>query len=157
MNGNFTDVISYKKTLVNHLISANEITELLLTQLNPNLTTEEQLQNQVLDFDFTPEAEDPETVYLCVDADITRVPSRTIKEMEITIHIFTVKSLMEYVLPEGPANRIDLLSDRIDSCLVRENFGIRMNLKSSNITKPFAGYYGRKIIYTISQFKRGYE
>jgi hypothetical protein len=158
MSGNVNDIITYKDTIIRHLISTDDILELLLPNLDPNLTPEEQLlgeDGQVFKYDYVPDTSETAKRFVCIEGDISRLDSNTIKDITITIHVFTEKSLMRHNLVGIKGNAVDVLSDRIETFMTTsEDFGIKSNIKSTIRTKPATGYYGRMLIYTISEFKR---
>lgn len=158
MAGNVNDIVSYKDTIIRHLISTDDIVEILLPNANPDLTPEEQLlgeNGQVFKYDYVPEVNEEAKVFVCIEGDILRLESNTIKDIKLTIHVFTTKSLMKHHLVGVKGNTVDVLSDRIETFMTTsEDFGIKSNIQSAIRTKPNTGYYGRMLIYTISEFKR---
>lgn len=121
--------------------SSTDVENLVYTQVFPYLYVDE-TQTEVLP-------------YICLEVDIPRIPTHTIKNMKITVWAYCHKDCMKYSLPEYLGTRVDILADIIERLLSdSDDFGIgHLHLESVTYIFPQNKYYGKQMIFTIPDFK----
>lgn len=121
--------------------SSTDVENLVYTQVFPYLYVDE-TQIEVLP-------------YICLEVDIPRIPTHTIKDMKITVWAYCHKECMRYSLPEYLGTRVDILADIIERLLSdSDDFGIgHLHLESVTYIFPQNKYYGKQMVFTIPDFK----
>ena len=129
------------KAMLGDTYSSTDVENLVYTQVFPYLYVDE-TQTEVLP-------------YICLEVDIPRIPTHTIKDMKITVWAYCHKDCMKYSLPEYLGTRVDILADIIERLLSdSDDFGIgHLHLESVTYIFPQNKYYGKQMIFTIPDFK----
>lgn len=153
----------YKDKLIAAFLASDEICELLL---NRNTYTAEDVSNlmytQVFPYLYSEKAQTEILPYLCVEADISAVPTNTVKNMQITIWAYCHINCMQYSKEGYSGTRVDILADLAEQILRETNQpGIgKLQLQSSTYFIPndkYYGandkYYGKQLIFSIPAFK----
>lgn len=121
--------------------STTDVENLVYTQVFPYLYVDD-TQTEVLP-------------YICLEVDIPRIPTHTIKDMKIIIWAYCHKECMKYSLQGYLGTRADILADIIERLLSgSDDFGIgHLHLESATYIIPQNKYYGKQLIFTIPDFK----
>lgn len=158
------DIGVYKQRLLSAIQSSNDIMELMLGK---NFTDEQVYGNnddvndfgivykQIFPYLYIDDTQKSVKSYLCIEVDIPRVPTATIKDMKIIIWAYCHKSYMKYYKDGFIGTCTDILSDMVERELQdSEKFGIgKLHLESATYFSPSKEYYGRQLIFSTSDFK----
>lgn len=158
------DIGLYKNRLVNLLLQSPDICEALLGlgYTEEDVFGDENddddygiVYRQVFPYLYIDETQTTVLPYLCLEVDIPRVPTRTIKDMKIIIWCYCHRDCMKYSKKGYLGTRADILSDMVERQLrSSEKFGIGL-LQLDSVTylsNTNSNYYGRQMIFTISDF-----
>lgn len=150
------DIGKYKKTLLSTLISSSDICELLFNKAN---YTEDDVDNlvytQIFPYLYIDGTQTEVLSYLCFEVDVPRVPTKTIKNMQLIVWTYCHKDTMKYTKKGYFGTKADILADMVERQLREsDQFGIgKLQLISCTTFCPKNEYYGRKLIYNIPDFK----
>lgn len=151
------DIGAYKNKLISAFIASKDICELLL--YGKKNYTEDDIENliytQIFPYLYTNETQQETLPYLCVEVDIPRIPTGTIKDMRLIVWAYSHKKCMKYNKKGYLGTRIDILADMVERQLRDSNkFGIgKLELLSCTYFFPNSEYYGRQMIFSIPDFK----
>jgi len=150
------DIGLYKNRLISTFLNSDDITKLLL---NKNLCTEEEVDNllysQVFPYLYVDETQTEVLSYLCLEVNVPRVPTTTIKDIQIIIWAYCHKDCMKYSKKGYLGTKSDILADMVERELRNsDRFGIG-KLKLAYVSHFFPGnnYYGREMRFSIPDFK----
>ncbi len=149
------DIGLYKDQLIALFLDSADIRECLQYGQEEPADPHGLLHQQVFPYLYIdPEGEEP-LAYLGIEADIPKLPSRTIKEMKVTIWAYCHKDIMEYEKEGYKGTRSDILADMVDRQIAASGLsGIgTLNLTSAVHIIPGSRYYGVELIYTTSDFR----
>ena len=134
----------------------------LLTN-NPNIDMDSDEADAVFDrylfdYEYVDDTTDEAAAYICVETELARVPTPTIKDMKIYVKIVCHKRFMEIDPSKFKAtigNRRDNLSRYVDKLLSGSDiFGIgALTLDYARIVSAPTGFTARELGYSISDFK----
>lgn len=152
------DIGTYKDTLLEMLLSNDGICETLLGKGYSNDDKLDLIYSQVYPYLYVDETQTEVLSYICVEVDIPRVPTGTIKDMKLIVWAYSHKECMRYSYDGYRGTRTDILSDMIDRQIsdpkVCYTYGIgKPTLTSVSYFFPQNKYYGRQMIYLIPDFK----
>lgn len=152
------DIGIYKDTLLEMLLSNNDICETLLGKGYSNDDKLDLIYTQVYPYLYVDETQTEVLSYICVEVDIPRVPTGTMKDMKLIVWAYSHKECMKYSYDGYRGTRSDILSDMIDrqisDSVTCHAYGIgKPTLTSVTYFFPQNKYYGRQMIYTIPDFK----
>lgn len=151
------DIGLYKNNLITLLQSNPDICECILDK---KTYVEEEVDNMIYDqmfpFLYIENTQDKVRSYICLEVDVPRIPTGTVKDMKIIIWVYCHKDCMKYYKKDFSGTRVDVLSDMVDRTLCdSDDFGIG-KLKLDSVTylnNANADYYGRQMIYSCPDFK----
>lgn len=152
------DTASYKTELLSTLTGSADICELLL---NSSTYTADDVNNlmytQVFPYLYSDESQTDVLPYLCIEVDITKAPTNTVKDMQLTIWAYCHKDDMKYSKEGYFGTKADILSDMVERSLRESNKSGIETLKLQSVTNlsPNEKYYGKQLIYTIPHLKIG--
>ncbi len=150
------DIGSCKQQLISAFINNDDICELLFDKKPYTETDAEKLMyKQVFPYLYIDDVQTESTTYLCIEVDIPRQASNTIKELEINVWAYCHKNIMKYAKKGYYGTRADILSDMVEK-QIRDSydFGIgKPELKSVTYFFPGNKYYGRQLVYRVPDFK----
>lgn len=152
------DIGSYKNTLMTTFQNSDDICELLF---NKQPYTPSDVKNlpytQIFPYLYVDETQTVEKSYICVEVDMPRIPTNTIKDMKVFVWVYCHKGIMKYSKKGYIGTRTDILTDMIERQLREsDKFGIgKLQLQSVEHFFPNKEYYGRQLIYHIPDFKIG--
>lgn len=150
------DIGSYKNKLLSAFVTSDDICELLF---NKKPYTEEDVDNliysQVFPYLYVDDTQKEVLSYICLEVDIPRIPTRTIKDMRLIIWVYCHKNIMKYSKKGYLGTRVDILADMAERQLRNSNeFGIgNLHLDTVTYFFPQKEFYGKQMIFTISDFK----
>jgi hypothetical protein len=150
------DMGSYKSTLLSYFVNSEEICELLFDK---ETYTEEDGDNliytQIFPYLYTDETQTKVLPYICVEVDVPRIPTHTIKDMKLIIWVYCHKNGMKYSKKGYSGTKVDILADMVERVLRNsDRFGVgKLQLQSVTYFFPNAKYYGKQLIYTVPDFK----
>lgn len=150
------DIGLYKNRLISTFLNSDDITKLLL---NKNIYSEEEVDNllysQVFPYLYVDETQTEVLSYLCLEVNIPRIPTTTIKDVQIIIWAYCHKDCMQYSKKGFLGTRADILADMVERELRdSDRFGIgKLKLTSVSHFFPNNKYYGREMRFTIPDFK----
>lgn len=150
------DIGLYKNRLINMFLNDSNICKLLLDKNNiTNENIDNLIYSQVFPYLFTDGTQTKKLTYLCVEIDIPKVPTRTIKDVKLTIWGYCHKDCMQYSKKGFLGTRVDILSDMVERILNDSNeFGIgKWHLDYVTRFSPHSSYYGREMVFSVSNFK----
>lgn len=146
----------YKSRLLSTILSNREACEVLLEKKD---FTEDDIDNliykQVFPYLYVDETQTEVLTYICLEVDIPRIPTHTIKNIQITIWVYSHKDDMKYSKKGYFGTKVDILSDIVERSLHNsDKFGIgKLSLYSVNHIFPNTKYYGKQLIFNTSDFK----
>lgn len=150
------DIGICKQRLLTGFLNNSDICELLINKKN---YTEEDVDNllytQIFPYLYIDEAQKETLMYLCCDVDIPRIPTGTIKDVQIIVWVYCHKDIMKYAKRGYQGTRADILADMVER-QVRDSydFGIgKPQLVSVTNFRQYSKFYGRQLIFTIPEFK----
>lgn len=140
--------------------NSEDICELLF---NKQPYTRDDIKNlpytQIFPYLYVDDTQTKVLSYICVEVDMPRKPTNTIKNMKIYVWAYCHKSKgnMKYFKKGYIGTKADILADMIERLLRESNkFGIgKLQLDSVEHFFPNSKYYGRQLIYSIPDFKIG--
>lgn len=152
------DIGLYKENLISMLLSNSTICKVLLGDDYTDNDISNLVYTQVFPYLYIDETQTEVLSYICVEVDIPKVPTGTMKDMKLIVWAYSHKNCMQCPIPKYHGTRPDILVDLIDRILstseCRRKFGIgKPTLTSVNYFFPQNKYYGRQLIYTIPDFK----
>lgn len=153
------DIGSCKQEMLSSFINDPDICELLF---NKQPYTEDDRENlfysQIFPYLYVGD-EDQQTQnetlsYLCYEVDVPRVPTGTVKEVQLVIWAYCHKDIMKYSKKGYYGTRVDILADMVERKLRDSyDFGIgKPKLVSVTNFFPNNKYYGRQLIYNVPDF-----
>ena len=152
------DMGNYKDKLISVFLNSKDICELML---NNNSYTQSDAENllysQIFPYLYSNETQTEVLPYLCVEADISAIPANNIKNMKLTIWVYCHKDDMKYSKDGYSGTKADILADMAERELRKseDKFGIgKLQLQSVVNFSPNNNYYGKQLIYSISDFKK---
>lgn len=150
------DMGSYKKTLLSYFVNSEDICELMF---NKKSYDEEDVENllytQIFPYLYVDNTQDEVLPYLCIEVSIPRIPTGTIKDMNLIVWAYCHKKGMKYTKKGYSGTKADILADMVERT-IRESdkFGIgKLQLISCEHFFPNNKYYGRQLVYNIPDFK----
>lgn len=150
------DIGDYKNTLLSTLVSSDEICELLF---HKNPYTEDDVTNliytQIFPYLYKDETQAEVKTYICMEVDVSEIPTNTVKNMKLILWVYSHKDDMEYSKEDYSGTKVDILADMIERKLrSSDEFGIgKLQLQSVVHFNPSDNYYGKRLIYKIPTFK----
>ena len=147
------EFFDYKNLLMKELCSNENIVKLVTGNDDADVPNHGLPYTQIYPFEFVPETVNDGKTFICFDADIVDVPSRTIYIPVIYIWIFTHKSRMR--LDDGGL-LLDQLCVEVNKQLNGSRFyGLgELKLDSVNRFVPITDYRGRVLTYYTADFNR---
>ncbi len=152
------DMGLYKDNLIAAFQDSGDICELLFDK---RPYTAEDVQNlpysQIFPYLHADGVQTDATSYICVEVDMPKIPTSTIKEMKICIRACCQKQHMKYSKDGYAGTRADILADMIERRLREsDGFGIgKLQLASVEHFFPDDKCYGKLMTYTVPAFKTG--
>ena len=146
----------YKSRLISTILSDKDACEVLLKKKD---YTDDDVDNliykQVFPYLYVDDTQTEVLTYICLEVDIPRMPSHTVKSMQVTIWVYSHKDDMRYSRKGFSGTKVDILSDIVERALHNsDKFGIgKLVLSSVNHFLPNTKYYGRQLIFNTSDFK----
>lgn len=155
MPSTLLDIGSCKNKILRLFSQSDEIKELLLGDQASAANADSLLFANLFPYLYFDKSQTQEAAFLCVEADIPKLPSATVKNLKITIWAYCHTSFMSCQKAGLEGTRIDMLADLADRLLDgSRDFGIGMlRLESSSYFRPGDLYYGRKLVYTVPEFR----
>lgn len=149
------DIGLYKDQLLALFLDSADICECLQSGQSEPADPHGLLHQQMFPYLYVDNTRDNALSYLVVEADIPKLPSRTIKEIKITIWAYCHKSIMEYEKEGYCGTRPDILADMVDRQISGSSLsGIgTLNLTAAAHIIPGSNYYGVELVYTTSDFR----
>lgn len=150
------DMGAYKNKLLSAFINSGEICQLLLDR--PQYTAadaEKLIYSQIFPYLYSDEAQTENLTFLCVEVDVSGIPTNTVKDMKLTVWAYCHKDSMKYSQDGYLGTRVDILSDMVERQLRGLNaFGIgKLQLESVTHFSPGDKYYGKQLVYHLPDFK----
>ena len=150
------DMGVYKDNLIAAFQASGDICELLFDK-------QPYTANDVHDLPYSrifpyPHADGTQTdaaSYICVEVDMPKIPTSTIKEMKVCIWACCQRQHMRYSKSGYAGTRADILADMIERRLREsDGFGIgKLQLASVEHFFPNDKCYGKLMTYTVPAFK----
>lgn len=150
------DIGVYKNRLVSAILNSNNIIQLLL---NKDTYSEEEVDDlmytQIFPYLYVDGTQIEVLSYLCLEVNVPRIPTTTIKDIQIIIWAYCHKDCMRYSKKGFLGTRADILADMVERELRdSDRFGIgKLRLTSVSHFFPNNKYYGREMRFTIPDFK----
>ena len=148
---------SYKNKVISAILISKDVCDLMM--YGRANYTEDDVDNliytQIFPYLYTDETQKETLPYICVEVDLPRVPTRTIKDMKLIIWAYSHKDIMKYSKKGFSGTRVDILADMIERQLRdSDKFGIgKLELQSCSYFFPQSKYYGKQLIYNMPDFK----
>lgn len=122
-----------------------------------NEYTEDQVNDavykQIFPFLYVKGTQDKQSTYICVEIDPSSI-SRTLKGSRVIVWVYCDKGIMKYSQDGYKGTRADILADMTERAIREMDLGIgKMQLESANFFTPLQDYYGRVLIYNVTDFK----
>lgn len=149
------DIGAYKSQLIRAFTASDDICELLLGKGYNDDDLDDITYSHIYPYLYVDDTQDKEWSYLCIEVDIPRIPSATIKDMKIIVWAYCHKKIMKFIKKGCQGTRVDALSDMAEKALTQsEWFGIgKLHLDSVTYMYPTSKHYGRQLIFTVPDFK----
>lgn len=151
------DIGLYKSRILSAILQSDDLCQALL---NKKTYTEDEVDNltykQVFPYLYIDETQTTVLPYICIEVDIPRIPTGTIKDMKLIVWCYCHKDCMRYSKKDYSGTRSDIMSDMVERQLRDSNkFGIgKLQLQSVTYLNSInSKYYGRQLIFTIPDFK----
>lgn len=150
------DIGVYKNRLVSAILNSNNIIQLLL---NKDTYSDEEVDDlmytQIFPYLYVDGTQIEVLSYLCLEVNVPRIPTTTIKDIQIIIWAYCHKDCMKYSKKGFLGTRTDILADMVERELRdSDRFGIgKLRLTSVSHFFPNNKYYGREMRFTIPDFK----
>lgn len=150
------DIGVYKNRLVSAILNSNNIIQLLL---NKDTYSDEEVDDlmytQIFPYLYVDGTQLEVLSYLCLEVNVPRIPTTTIKDIQIIIWAYCHKDCMKYSKKGFLGTRADILADMVERELRdSDRFGIgKLRLTSVSHFFPNNKYYGREMRFTIPDFK----
>lgn len=152
------DMGIYKDNLIAAFQDSGDICELLFDK---RPYTADEVQNlpysQIFPYPHVDDTQTDAASYICVEVDMPKIPTSTIKEMKICIWACCQRQHMKYSKDGYAGTRVDILTDMIERRLREsDGFGIgKLQLVSVEHFFPNNKCYGKLMTYTVPAFKTG--
>lgn len=113
------------------------------------------IYSQIFPYLYTDETQTEVLPYLCIEVDIPRIPTNTVKDMKLIVWAYCHKEGMRYSKKGYIGTKVDILADMIERQLREsDKFGIgKLQLQSVSYFFPSNKYYGKQLIYNMPDFK----
>lgn len=151
------DIGLYKNRILSTILQSQDLCEVLL---NKKTFTESEVDaliyKQVFPYLYIDGTQTQVLPYVCVEVDIPRIPTGTIKDMKLIIWCYCHKDCMKYNKKDYSGTRPDIMCDIVERKLRNsDKFGIgKLQLQSVTYLNSInSKYYGRQLIFTIPDFK----
>lgn len=150
------DIGLYKNKIILSLLKSKDFCNAMFVDEE---ITDEKIDNlvytQVFPYLYVDETQKEVLPYVCCEIKIPHIPNESVKHMQVIFWIYSHKSCMKYSLKDYVGTRVDILSDIIERQLHdSKDFGIgKIELKSIGNVFPNYKYYGRELIFDVSDFK----
>ena len=150
------DIGLYKNRLISSLLKNSDICDAIVMKDFYNETDIDNLTyTQVFPYLYVDDTQKEVLPYMCIEVNIPRIPTNTIKDMQVIMWVYSHKECMRYSKKGYLGTRVDILSDMITQELMdSDKFGIgKLTLQSVRYIFPNNKYYGRELIFNTSDFK----
>lgn len=150
------DIGLYKNRLMSCILKSSELCDAMIMKENYNESDIDNLvYTQVFPYLYADDTQTEVLPYLCMEVNIPRIPTHTIKDMQVILWVYAHKECMPYSKKGYLGTRVDILSDMITRELINsDRFGIgKLTLQSVRYIFPSNKYYGRELIFNTSDFK----
>lgn len=93
--------------------------------------------------------------YICIEAGISKMPTGTIKEIQLIVWACCDKNNMQYTKEGYEGTRVDILTDMLERQIrSQDKSGIgKPSLQTVKHIFPNDRYYGKELIFTASDFR----
>ena len=147
---------NYKHEILSAFLRCSDICELMFDK---KPYTENDAKNlmytQIFPYLYKEEAQTAVLPYLCVEADISAIPTHTVKDMKLILWAYCHKDAMEYSAEGYSGTRVDILADMAERQLrtcTRLGIG-KLQLQSASYFLPADHYYGKELVFSVPEFK----
>ena len=149
---NLVELSSTKARLLQTFLSNQALVDLIKGTENNPLPALDLRYSQVFPYAWVDETITEQKTYLCFELDVPRVYSGIVKEVQLSVWLFTHKSLMR--TPSGTL--IDRIASAIDLLLNGSSgYGASdLELKSVGRINVGKDFYGRSLTYTVKDINR---
>lgn len=150
------DIGLYKNRLISSLLKNSDICDAIVMKDSYNETDIDNLTyTQVFPYLYVDDTQKEVLPYMCIEVNIPRIPTNTIKDVQVIMWVYSHKECMRYSKKGYLGTRVDILSDMITKELMdSDKFGIgKLTLQSVRYIFPNNKYYGRELIFNTSDFK----
>ena len=144
------------------MIGTDKTIASLLTN-NPDIDMDSDEADQVFDkflfdYGYVDNTTDEAHAYVCIEVEVPRVPTPTIKDVRMYVQIFCHKQFMQIdpLKFKGViGNRRDNISKQVDNLLSGSDiFGIgKLSLEYARVSSAPVGFSARELSYRISDFR----
>ena len=151
------DIDIYKSNIILSFTNSNDICDLMM--FGKDSYTDEDVKNliytQIYPYLYVDDAQEDVLPYLCIEVDVPRIPTGTIKDMKLIVWAYAHKQCMKYTKKGYRGTRVDILADMVERQLRdSDKFGIgKLELQSVTYFFPNNKYYGKQMIYNMPDFK----
>lgn len=155
METTLKDIGVYKHRLITAITSSGDILDAVLETGYSKEQADGIVYTQVFPYLYVDDTDRQPLSYICVEVDVPKIPNTTVKNCNLIIWVYCPNEKMDYSKDDYSGTRTDIISDMIDRQLkASHDFGIgRPNLSSAAYFVPKSGFYGRKLIYELCDFK----
>lgn len=150
------DIGLYKNKILSSILNSEEFCKAMLIKKDyTEENVDDLIYTQVFPYLYIDGTQDVVLPYTCFDIRIPRIPNGTIKNMQIVFWIYSHKNCMRYHTDDFSGTRVDILSDMVERILHdNKDFGIgKLNLSYTGYITSGSNYYGRELIFDVSDFK----
>lgn len=150
------DIGLYKSRFINYLLESKDLCELMLMDESCSEKAIDDLRyKQIFPYLYIDETQTEVLPYLCFEIKIPRIPTGTVKDVQLVVWAYCHKKCMQYSKQGYIGTRADILADMIERQIHNaKDFGIgKFSLQSVGYIFPKAEYYGRELIFNCPDFK----
>ena len=155
------EIVDYSHKIINKIILSPDVMRLIAntSDYDPNSDDAERWEAHVNDRNWIEDTIQAPGAYILVDAELTKAPTGSIKNMTVSIQVVCEKSFMQLtndIFPGIKGNRRDNICRQTDLLINgSRDFGIgRLNLVSATLASAPEGFTSRVLTYEVPDFAR---
>lgn len=147
------DLGAYKQSFSSLILNSHECCEVMNCE-EENIG--KLLYSQIFPYLYVDETQTEVLPFLCFDTTMAKFSTSTTKIINLIVWAYCHKDCMKYSKRGYPGTRVDVMCEIVER-LVRtsDDFGIgEPTLEVADIIFPNAKYYGKKLIFSIADFRK---
>lgn len=158
---NLDELVEYPVQVLQKVGTDKTIVSLLTNDPDIDMDSDEAdevFDKYLYDYGYVDETTQEAKAYICIEAEVSKVPTSTVKDMNLYVTVICHKDYMKIapsLFPGTIGNRRDNLVRNIDRLLDGSDyFGIgQLRLKSVRTISSPTGFTAREATYVVSDFR----